>query len=596
MSILRTPIAQPLLAALLILCMAVSPFALFSLLVVFSSGCSPTDEPSTLQMPWPYHPDSTAVTAPHGVVVSDEPLASRAGMEIMRQGGNAVDAAVATAFALAVTLPEAGNIGGGGFCVIRMPDGTLASLDFREKAPLAATRDMYLDGRGNVTDRSITGHLAAGVPGSVAGLFEAHRKFGRLPWTSVMAPAIRLASEGFPVGRNLARSVHQDSARLARFRGSAELFLPGGHPIAEGSVWRNTDLAQCLRRIADRGPEGFYEGETADLLVKEMKRGGGIITARDLKEYTAVWREPIQARYRGYRIVSMPPPSSGGITIAELANILEGYDLPHMVWHSPEQIHLLAEAMRRAFADRNHWLGDPDLVTFPQDSLVSKIYAAERRGTIDPAHATPSHAIRPGLTGPVHEGTHTTHFSVADGDGGVVALTTTVNLGFGSAVVVEGAGFLLNNEMDDFASKPGSPNVFGLVQGEANAIAPGKRILSSMSPTIVLDSAGMPVMVTGASGGPHIITGTFQVISNVLDFKMCIDSAVSAPRLHHQHLPDHLLLEEDGFTAETRKALQSMGHTLKKTRLLAIAPSIERQGNAWRGAADTRSGGAAAGY
>jgi gamma-glutamyltranspeptidase / glutathione hydrolase len=546
--------------------------------------------------PWPIPPDSGAITAAHGVVASDEPLASNAGVEVMRQGGNAVDAAVATAFALAVTLPEAGNIGGGGFCVIRMPDGTVTALDFREKAPLAANRNMYLDANGKLTNRSVIGHLAAGVPGTVAGLFEAHKRFGKLPWAALLEPAIRMADSGIVVRKSLAHAVASDSARLVRYRGSARLFLPGGHPLAEGSLWRNPDIAGCLRRIAESGPAGFYDGKTARLLLDEMRRGGGLISARDLREYTAVWRTPIRAIYRGYQIYSMPPPSSGGITIAQIANLLGAYDLPHMVWHSTGHIHLVAEAMRRAFADRNHWLGDPDFVRFPQDSLVSMAYAAMRRNSIDPHHATPSSEVHPGLTQPVHEGFHTTHFSVADQDGGMVALTTTINLSFGSSVVVEGAGFLLNNQMDDFASKPGSPNAFGLVQGEANAIAPGKRILSSMSPTVVLDSVGNPVLITGASGGPRIITGTFQILSNVLDFGMSVDSAVAAPRLHHQHLPDRILLEEGGFPADTRAALQSMGHTIAEVKNLAIGASIMRRGKSWRGTADRRADGAAAGY
>ena len=570
--------------------------ARYILCVLLFSGCHRDDVLFTSHPRWPFSPDSAAVTAQHGVVVSDQPLASLAGVAILRKGGNAVDAAVATAFALAVTLPEAGNIGGGGFCVLRMPDGTVAALDFREKAPLAARRDMYLDEKGEVSDRSITGHLAAGVPGSVAGLYEAHRRFGRLPWETVMEPAIRLAGEGFTVTKVLAHSVRADSSRLVRFPGTAGLFFPGGNAITEGSLWRNADLARCLERIAHHGPAGFYEGETARLLLDEMKRGGGIVTAQDLHEYTAVWRTPIRATYRGYRIYSMPPPSSGGVTIAQIANILEGYDLPRMVWHSPEHVHLVAETMRRAFADRNHWLGDPDVVVFPQDSLVSKAYAADRRRTIDMHRATPSHEVLPGLTSPVREGTHTTHFSVADSEGGMVALTTTVNTSFGSAVVVEGAGFFLNNQMDDFASKPGSPNNFGLVQGEANAIAPGKRILSSMAPTVVLDSVGGPVLITGASGGPRIITGTFQILSNVLDFGMSIDSAVAAPRLHHQHLPDSILLEEGGFLPETITVLQSMGHTLREIRRIAIGASIERKGQFWRGAADRRIDGAAVGY
>ncbi len=333
--------------------------------------------------------------------MSDEPLASRAGVEIMRKGGNAVDAAVATAFALAVTFPEAGNIGGGGFCVIRMPDGTVTALDFREKAPLAARRDMYLDKNGNVTDLSITGHLAAGVPASVAGLYEAHHRFGRLPWSEVLSPAIKLAAEGFPVSKSFAQSVRDDSVRLVRFRGSADLFMPGGHPIVEGTIWRNVDLARCLQRISQRGPAGFYAGETAELILREMQRGGGIITAQDLREYKAVWRTPIEANYRGYRIISMPPPSSGGMTIAQLANILEGYDLPHMQWHSPEHIHLVAEAMRRAFADRNHWLGDPDVVDISAGFSCIEIVCGgtQVHNQSRPCHAVKGNSSRAHVTG-----------------------------------------------------------------------------------------------------------------------------------------------------------------------------------------------------
>ena len=575
-----------------------TPSKIFCLLTIIFAliGCGGNEKSPAPEGTWPFHAEALAVTAPRGVVASDDSLASHTGVEIMRHGGNAVDAAVATAFALAVTMPEAGNIGGGGFLVLRLPDGTTAALDFREKAPLAAGRDMYLDKNGKMTDRSITGHLAAGVPGTVAGMFEVHHKYGRLPWADVVNPAIRLADEGFIMSKSFSLAIQRDSARLVRFPGSAALFLPGGHPVPEGTRWRNPDLAQTLRLIAARGPAGFYEGETASLIVKEMQRGDGIITARDLQEYTTVWRKPVQANYRGYQIISMPPPSSGGITIAQLANMLEGYDLPHMPWHSVAHIHLLAETMRRAFADRNYWLGDPDAVKFPQEAMISKSYAATRRATIDRYRATPSSEVFPGLT-PVHEGVHTTHYSVVDSAGTMVAVTTTVNLSFGSAVIVQGAGFFLNNEMDDFAAKPGSPNVFGLVQGEANAIAPGRRILSSMSPTVVLDSAGAPVLITGASGGPRIITATFQVISNVLDFHMPVDSAVDAPRVHHQHLPDHLMMEQDGFPAETRKELQAMGHTLKIVERLGIAPSIARRGNAWRGAADPRNAaGCAAGY
>jgi gamma-glutamyltranspeptidase/glutathione hydrolase len=576
------------------------PICTLTISLLGVQGCLPahrqTADRGSIPQEWPFRADSGATPATRGAVVSDEPLASNVGVDVMRDGGNAADAAVATAFALAVTMPEAGNIGGGGFLVLRMNDGTTAALDFREKAPMAARRDMYLDDQGRPTDRSITGHLAAGVPGSVAGLWEVHRKFGRLPWARLVEPAIRLAERGFPVSQDFEGSIKIDSARLVQFPASAALFFENGHPLVIGTRWRNPDLGATLRRIADRGPAGFYEGETAELMLKEMKRGKGLITADDLKQYTAVWRTPVEALYRGYRIISMPPPSSGGITLASIAHMLEGFDLHAMGWHSPAHIHHVVEAMRRAFADRNILLGDPDFVSIPQDSLISVAYAARRRADIDPYHATPSHKVAPGIAIARHESMHTTHFSVADSSGNVVALTTTINLGFGSAVTVTGAGFLLNNEMDDFASKPGSPNVFGLVQGEANAIAPGKRILSSMSPTIVLDRSGSPLLVTGASGGPRIITAVFQVVSNVVDFDMDISAAVTAPRFHHQHLPDTILFEQSGFHPEDLETLRTMGHAAKEIHRLAIAPSIMRREKTWYGMADPRSGGAAAGY
>ncbi len=565
------------------------------------AACGPQTQreaPATAAIPstWEFARVPPPVTGSRGMVASDGPLASAAGVQVMRQGGNAVDAAVATAFALAVVLPEAGNIGGGGFMVVRMADGTTASLDFREKAPHAASRDMYLDAHGNTTDRSINGHLAAGVPGSVAGLWEAHKRFGKLPWRDVMEPAIRLAADGFIVTKDLAENVRDDSSRLARWPGSSALFLPDGKPLKQGSLWKNPDLAATLRRIAIDGPAGFYEGITADLIVKEMESGNGIITRDDLKKYTAVWRTPITTTYRKHTIISMPPPSSGGTTIALMAHMLEPYDMGGLGWHSPEGIHLTVEAMRRAFADRNHWFGDPDFVQVPLERLLSPAYADLRRSTIDPLKATPSSAVSYGPAGPVKESMHTTHYSVADSAGNMVAVTTTINLGFGSAVTVRGAGFLLNNEMDDFAAKPGSPNVFGLVQGEANAIAPGKRILSSMSPTIVLDPAGEPLLITGASGGPRIITAVFQVITNVVDHHMDITPAVMAPRFHHQHLPDTILLEDGGFAPDRIAALRSMGHTTKGIRHLAISASILRTNGVWRGAADPRTGGAAVGY
>lgn len=571
------------------------------LLLIVWAGCGPSAYvpsrvPPGIPDSWRFVSVHPPAAGTHGMVASDAPLATEAGVRAMQNGGNAVDAAVATAFALAVVMPEAGNIGGGGFLVVRMADGTAAALDFREKAPLRASRTMYLDSSGTPTDLSITGHLAAGVPGSVAGLYEAHRRFGRLPWAEVVQPAITLADGGFPVTRDFASSIRADSARLARFAASAALFLPDGRPPVEGSQWKNPDLAAALHRIAVEGPKGFYEGPTADLLVQEMERGGGLITHDDLRRYAAVWRTPIEIVYRNNRIIAMPPPSSGGIALALLANMLEGYDLAARGWHSPDAMHLIVEAMRRAFADRNHFLGDPDFVPIPQKGLMSKSYAAERRSGIDRTRATPSAAVAHGTPEPVREGNHTTHFSVADGEGNAVALTTTVNLGFGSAVTVAGAGFLLNNEMDDFAAKPGSPNVFGLVQGDANAIAPEKRILSSMSPTIVLAPDGEPLLITGASGGPRIITAVWQVICNTIDYNMDVVNAVTAPRFHHQHLPDTVLVEAQGFPEQSVTALRAMGHALKHVSTLAIAPSILRVNGVWHGTADPRTGGAAAGY
>lgn len=532
------------------------------------------------------------------MVTSDAPLATQVGVEILKAGGNAVDAAIATAFALAVVYPEAGNIGGGGFLVARMADGETAALDFRETAPLAATRDMYLDENGELTDRSITGHLASGVPGAVAGLWEAHQRFGSMPWVELVAPAIRLARDGFIVDEDLAGSVVDEEDRLRRFPASAELFLPNGKPIEAGSHWRNPDLAAVLERIAEQGPAGFYEGETADLIVAEMERGGGIITHEDLKRYKAVWREPIEFDYRGFQVVSMPPPSSGGITIAMIANILEGYDLRALGWHSPEAIHLTAEAMRRAFADRNHYLGDPDFVEIPTEMLLSKEYAARRRAEISPNRATPSLDVAAGLmAGDGTESDHTTHFSVVDGEGNVVALTTTVNSLYGSAVTVAGAGFVLNNEMDDFAAKPGEPNQFGLVQGEANAIEPGKRMLSAMTPTIVVSPDGSPLLITGARGGPRIISAVTQILLNVADYGMDVAAAVNAPRIHHQHLPDALFYERNGLRQDEVKALEALGHTVRPfSGYIGNAPSILRQDGRWTGVADPRQGGLAAGH
>ena len=559
------------------------------------TSCSPNVQPAG-QTEGPRQAiTSNTESGRNGVVVSDDSIASEVGLAILRAGGNAVDAIVATAFAMAVTYPEAGNIGGGGFIVARFADGRDVSLDFREVAPKAATRNMYIDEKGDVAPTSLTGHLASGVPGAVAGLHAMHKRYGRLTWRDVVAPAIELANRGFAVNPRFARIAKSDE-RLAQFPASAALFLPNGRPIEAGTLWRNPDLAQTLRRIADRGPDGFYKGETADLIVAEMKRGGGIITHEDLASYEAKWRDPIRFDYRGHRVISMAPASSGGITLAIMANILEGYDLRASGPATATTVHLVAEASRRAFADRNHYLGDPDVVTIPTSTLLSEEYAAKQRATIAAQRATPSAEIRPGL-GTISEGDHTTHMSVVDKEGNAVALTTTINELFGSAVTITGAGFLMNDEMDDFSAKPGSPNMFGLVQGEKNAIAPGKRMLSAMTPTIVVAPNGQTLLVTGGRGGPRIISAVFQIMSFVIDHQMPIDKAMEGPRIHHQHLPDAIYHERGALDETEIAALKAMGHTVQERQgSVGSGNSILRVGNTWIGAPDPRSGVTARAY
>jgi gamma-glutamyltranspeptidase/glutathione hydrolase len=530
------------------------------------------------------------------MVVADQPLGTEAGVAVLRDGGNAVDAAIAIAFALAAVLPSAGNIGGGGFMVAHV-GGQSYALDFRETAPAAGSRDMYLDANGQTGDRSVTGHLAAGVPGSVAGLWAAHEKLGSKPWADLVQPAIRLAEDGFVVDEYAATVIKAESKRLAQYPASAALYVPGGQPLGPGARLKNPDLARTLRRIADRGRDGFYKGETANLILAEMKRGKGIITAADLEGYEPKWRAPITFQYRGHEVISMPPPSSGGLALALIAGQLSGYDLAALGWHTAKAVHLMAESMRRAFAVRNEVLGDPDFVAFDQAELLSPAFSARLRGSISPERATPSADVS-GHPAPV-ETRQTTHFSVADGHGNGVALTTTINGWYGSAVTVAGAGFLLNNEMDDFAAKPGTPNMYGLVQGEANAIAPGKRMLSAMTPTIVLDAERKPMLVTGASGGPFIITTVFQAVSNRLDYGLGVSALMQAPRMHHQHLPDALRLEKDGFEEAEVSALRRLGHEVRffeRPDDGSIGATIERRGGRWYGQSDPRITGLAKGY
>jgi gamma-glutamyltranspeptidase/glutathione hydrolase len=551
-----------------------------------------TRPPANLPTAWPLFARLKADTAPSAMVVSTSPIASQVGAEILRQGGLAVDAAVAVGFALAVVHPSAGNIGGGGFMVMRFADGKTAALDYRETAPAKASRDMYLDAQGKVTDKSLIGHLAAGVPGSVAGLAEAHRRYGTLTWAQVVAPAIRLARDGFVVDSSRFRSIRGSATLLRRFPASETQFLPGGEAPTPGSTLRQPDLGVTLQAIADSGARGFYDGRTAELIVKEMERGGGVITKADLAAYRAVWRDPIAIKYRGHTIYSMPPSSSGGVTMAEALNILEGYD-PLPEFGSAAYVHLFAEAMRRAFMDRNQYLGDPAFVSMPLDRLLSKKYAADLRAQIQLDRATPT----PAFVSSTREGENTTHYSVVDAAGNAVSVTTTLNSSYGSGATVTGAGFLLNNEMDDFASAPGTPNQYGLVQGEANAIQPGKRMLSAMTPSIVVDPSGRLKMVLGSPGGPTIITSVTQVLLNVLDHHMSLSDAVAVTRIHHQALPDVINYERGGLLPAVVAALKAMGHELdERSGYSGDISAIERRGSAWIGVPDPRTGGGAAGY
>jgi gamma-glutamyltranspeptidase/glutathione hydrolase len=538
---------------------------------------------------WTVH--SAPVTAPKAMVVSAHPLASAAGIEVIKQGGNAIDAAVAVGFALAAVLPDAGNIGGGGFIVHRSAAGDVQAIDYRETAPGAASHDMYLDSAGNVTEQSLTGHLASGVPGSVAGMYEAWKRGGSLPWATLLAPAIRLA-QGHRVDAERSGDIAADSDRLVLFPASRQQFLPGGHPPAPGTLWKQPDLARTLQLISDSGPSVFYRGQIADLIVAEMQRGGGLITKDDLRRYRPKWRTPIELRYRGYTIYSMPPASSGGVTMGEILNIMEGYDTLPAVG-TAAYTHLLTEAMRRAFIDRNQWLGDPDFVDMPLERLLSKSYAAQLRGQIDPRRATPT----PPQAASGGEGMHTTHYSIVDANGNAASVTTTLNNGFGSAVTVTGAGFLLNDEMDDFTSAPGKPNMYGLVQGEANAIEPGKRMLSAMTPSIVLDRDGQLMMVVGTPGGPTIITTVAQVILDVLDQGMTLADAVAAPRIHHQALPDVIRYERGGLSDGAVAALRGMGHKVEMRRgTSGIVAAIQRTPAGWVGVPDPRYAGGAVGW
>ncbi|THF54552.1 gamma-glutamyltransferase [Ollibium composti] len=545
----------------------------------------------------------------NGMVVSAQHLATEIGVDVLKRGGNAVDAAVAVGYALAVAYPTAGNIGGGGFMTVRFKDGTSTFLDFRERAPLAATKTMYLDKDGKPIERAgLDGYLAVGVPGSVAGFEMAREKYGTMPRQDLMAPAIKLAREGFELNQGDAATFAKDAQRLAKDPAAAAIFLkPDGSAHHAGERLVQPDLAATLSAISEKGQDAFYKDKTAELIAAASQAKGGILTKADFEQYAVRELKPVTCTYRGYEIVSAPPPSSGGTIICEILNVLEGYPLAYLGAGSADTVHLMAEAMRYAYVDRNSALGDPDFVDNPVSKFLDKAYAAEIRSKIDPFRAGVSQDLMPKGFG---ESNETTHYSIIDKDGNAVAVTYTLNGSFGAGVVAPGTGVLLNNEMDDFTQKPGVPNLYGLVQGEANAIQPKKTPLSSMSPTVVAKD-GKPFMVIGSPGGSRIITITLEAILNVIDHRMDIQEAIDAPRIHHQWLPDTLYVESDGLSPDTLKLLAGMGYHLdvgeddktwgQAAGILVGGKSlgeIEKGGGArYNGAMDSRSGsGEALGY
>jgi gamma-glutamyltranspeptidase / glutathione hydrolase len=498
------------------------------------------------------------VAAENGMVVTAQHLATKVGVDVLKDGGNAVDAAVAVGYMLAVVYPAAGNLGGGGFMTIQLADGRKTFLDFREKAPLAATANMYLDKDGNVVKGASTlGQLAVGVPGTVSGLELARAKYGTLARAALIAPAIRYARDGFVLEQGDVDMLQTATAEFRKDAPSAAIFLNAGEPFAPGQKLVQKDLAATLRRIADKGEEGFYKGPVGAAIVASSKAGGGIVTQADLDQYKTREMKPVECSYRGYGIVSAPPPSSGGVVICEILNILEGYPLKDLGFRSAQAVHYQIEAMRHAYVDRNSYLGDPDFVKNPTERLLDKAYAGKIRAAIDPNKAGVSKDIKPGV--PPHEGANTTHYSIVDRWGNAVAVTYTLNDWFGAKVTAAGTGVLLNNEMDDFTAKIGVPNLYGLVQGEANAIAPGKRPLSSMSPTIVTQD-GRPVLVVGTPGGSRIITTVLHTIVNMVDYGMNVQEAIDAPRFHQQWLPDVTNVEPFALSPDTRKLLEDKGH------------------------------------
>jgi gamma-glutamyltranspeptidase/glutathione hydrolase len=543
------------------------------------------------------------VRARRGMVASTSRIASQVGVDVLKRGGNAVDAAVAVALALTVTYPSAGNVGGGGFMMIRLRDGRSTAIDYREMAPAAAHRDVYLDPQGNLLKgegSSTLGYRASGVPGTVAGMELALKKYGsgRFNWSQLVEPARRLAAEGFAVPHSLARSLRGNARDLSLYPETKRIYLNGGRFLEDGQVWRQPELAATFARLQRFGPREFYEGRTARLIAEDMRRHGGLITLEDMKNYVAKEREPLRTTYRGFEVISMPPPSSGGAVLIEMLNILEGFDLRKHGWNSSERYHLTTEAMRRAFADRAEYMGDADFVKVPIAGLIDKAYAERQRRSIRENRASTSEEVRAGRPAGA-ESEETTHFTVVDAAGNCVSNTYTLNDGYGSKVTIAGTGILMNNEMDDFAAKPGTPNLYGLIQGERNAVAPRKRPLSAMTPTFVLRKDGSLWFAVGSPGGPTIINTVLQVITNVVDFDMNIQQAIDAPRIHHQWLPDELVYEPYGMSADTFRALETRGHRITaRPRYMGDAQGImiEERTGVRLGASDPRQAGEPVGY
>lgn len=543
------------------------------------------------------------VRAKHGIVASQHELASKIGVEVLKNGGNAVDAAVAVALALAVVYPEAGNLGGGGFMLIRFKDGKTAAIDYREMAPLAATRDVFVDKEGNLIKgegSSTVGYRASGVPGTPAGLDLAFQKYGskKILWKDLVEPARALAQNGYTLSYRLAELFKSYKNTLEKYEDSKKIFLNGGKMFQEGDTLRQPELAQTLGRMQKLGAKEFYTGQTAELIAADMKRNKGLITLEDLKNYQAKERTPLEGTYRGYKIITMPPPSSGGIVMLQILNMLENYDLRKMGYNSAQKYHILAESMRRAFADRAEFMGDPDFAKVPTAQLLDKNYAKKRAETINLTQASKSSDIKAGeIT--FSEGTETTHFTVVDGDGNVVTNTYTINDLYGSRVTAKGTGVLLNDEMDDFAARPGKANMFGLIQGENNSVQPKKRPLSSMTPTIVLRKDGSTWFALGARGGPRIISAVLQSVINMIDYDMNIQEAIDAPRIHQQWFPDEILYEPMGMSPDTLSIMKGFGQNFSDNPgniASATAIAIEEKTNVKFGAIDSRSDGEAIGY